>query len=621
MHSRRSLLVFGILILAISSVALWQTGYWARSFVLSDIRERSGDILNLVVENLRGELSKFQYQPSLLAADPAFEQALSDDASKNDVIRANEQLVRFNDISGAAATFLLDRSGRTVAASNWESAESFVGRGYSYRPYFHQAMQGSLGRDFAVEPETGARSYYFAHPIRVGTRTLGAVVIKIAIDRLEPSWLSSDNTILVVDRDGVVFLSTHSDWRFRSLAPLSEAAKNRLILSRRYGMREISAIPVADRASADFLSIQDAPWRGTGTARTAPATTYLVQSKEMNEAGWRVFILSDTASADQQVKVWSAVVAIIIVSLLLLAANIYQRRRRLSERLALQEAAKQHLEAQVAARTTDLTEANTHLRSEIEERHKTESQLRRTQAELVQATKLAALGQMSAGLSHELNQPLTAIRSYSDNARTFLDRDQLEPARSNLKGISELTERMGRIIKNLRTYARNEPVALRAVAVNQAITESLALLDARIRTENVDLAVDLPVTDPIVTAGAVRLQQVLVNLISNALDAMQQSADKQLFVSVEAGPSAVNIIVRDTGSGIVQDDIDKLFDPFFSTKDVGEGMGLGLSITYGIIKQFGGEISAANHPEGGASFTVTLRTATGAETAASGEAA
>lgn len=617
MRSRHSLIVFGMLVIAMGGLALWQTGYWARSFVLSDIRERSGDILNLVVENLRGELAKFQYQPSLLAFDPAFERALSDDASADDVMRANGQLVRFNDISGAAATFLLDRSGRTVAASNWDSADSFVGRGFSYRPYFHQAMQGSLGRDFAVEPETGERSYYFAHPVRIRSRTLGAVVVKIAIDRLEPSWLSSDNTILVVDRDGVVFLSTHPDWRFRSLAPLPQAARNRLTLSRRYGTREIASIPVTERATAGFLSIEDTPWHGVGTARTVPTTTYLVQSKEMNEAGWRVLILSNTASVDQQVKIWSAIVTIIIVSLLLLAANIYQRRRRYSERLALQEAAKAQLEGQVAARTTDLTEANAHLRSEIAERHKTETQLRQTQAELVQATKLAALGQMSAGLSHELNQPLTAIRSYSDNARTFLDRDQVEPARSNLKGISELTERMGKIIKNLRTYARNEPVTLRSVSVNQAVAESLALLDARIKAESVDVSVELPETDPIVTAGAVRLQQVLVNLISNALDAVQKTSEKRLFLSVEATASDVSITVRDTGSGIVQEDIDKLFDPFFSTKDVGEGMGLGLSITYGIIKQFGGEISAANHPEGGASFTVTLVAAT----AAAGEAA
>lgn len=616
MRDRRSIAVIAVLVLAVAGIGLWQTGYWARSFVMSDIRERSGDILNLVVENLRGELAKFQYQPRLLAFDPAFESALSNDASQTDVDRANEQLVRFNDISGAAATFLLDRSGRTVAASDWRSENGFLGRSFSFRPYFHAAMQGSLGRDFAVEADTGERSYYFAHPIRVRSKILGAVVIKIAIDRLEPSWLSSDQKILVVDSDGVVFLSTHPDWRFRSLAPLSAAARSRLILSRRYGARDIRPLPVTGRQENDLVSIRDTPWTDERIRNQGPTTTYLTQSREMNEAGWRVLILSDTRSVTQQANTWSAIVAFMIVSVLLLAANIYQRRRRYAERMALQESAKEHLEVQVAQRTTDLTEANTQLRSEIAERHKTETQLRQTQAELVQATKLAALGQISAGLSHELNQPLAAIRSYSDNARTYLDRDQIEPARSNLKGISELTARMGRIIKNLRTYAREEPAMLRPISVEVAVTEALGLLDARIRTEKVTVFAALPEIEPFVMGGAVRLQQVLVNLISNALDAMQHSPTKNLRLSVKTGTANVTIEVHDSGPGIVDGEIDKLFDPFFSTKEVGEGMGLGLSITFGIIKQFGGEIVAENHPDGGALFTVKLSRADTASEAA-----
>lgn len=616
MRDRRQLTVLVALVLAVAGVALWQTGYWARSFVMNDIRERSGDILNLVVENLRGELSKFQYQPRLLAFDPTFERALSNDASRADVVQANEKLVRFTDISGAAATFLLDRSGRTVAASNWRSDDSFLGRSFSYRPYFHAAMQGSLGRDFAVETDTGERSYYFAHPIRIGTKILGAVVIKIAIDRLEPSWLSSDQKILIVDSDGVVFLSTHPDWRFRSLAPLTDDARNRLVLSRRYGTREIPALPVTERAQNDLVSIRDTPWTKDRLRNNGPTTTYLTQSREMNEAGWRVIILSDTRSVTSEANTWSAVVAFMMASILLFAANIYQRRRRLAERMALQETVKEQLEVQVAQRTTDLTEANTQLRSEIAERHKTETQLRRTQAELVQATKLAALGQISAGLSHELNQPLAAIRSYSDNARTYLDRDQIDPARSNLKGISELTARMGRIIKNLRTYAREEPATLRPVSVTEAVTEALALLDARIKSEKVAVSTHLPEVDPIVMGGAVRLQQVLVNLISNALDAMRDATAKDLSLRVETGTEDVTIKVRDTGPGIVPDEIDKLFDPFFSTKEVGEGMGLGLSITYGIIKQFGGEIAAENHAWGGAVFTVRLNRADTASEAA-----
>lgn len=607
MRNRRSFGIVALVIAFAGALVLWQTAYWARTFVMSDITQRSGDILDIVVENLRGELGKFQYQPRLLAADPALGRALSNDASAADVARARDQLVHFNDVSGATGTYLLDVSGRTVIVSDSLSPKTSVGQNFSYRPYFKQALQGSLGRDFAFDPQTGERSYYFAHPIRSGTRILGAVAIKVAVDRLEPSWSSSDFRILVVDSDGVIFLSSHPEWRFRSLDRISEEAKNRLILARTYGARDIVPLPVTDRTDDGMLTIQDTPWATAQAPRAASSSRYLITGRSMAEAGWRVLILSDTRSVAQQVNIWSAIAAFMMVSLLLLAANIYQRRRRYVERMALQETAQIELEHQVSERTTDLTQVNTQLRTEIAERQKTETQLRRTQAELVQATKLAALGQLSAGLSHELNQPLAAIRSYSDNAVTYIDREQPEQAQLNLRGISELTARMGRIIKNLRTYARDEPIALRAVSVTEAINEALTLLDARITAESAEISVTLPDDDIRVTGGSVRLQQVFVNLVSNALDAMRTTVDKKLYLSVDVSASDVCVIIRDSGPGFAGGEVDKLFDPFFSTKEVGEGMGLGLSITYGIVKQFGGEISARNHEDGGAEFTLTLR--------------
>ncbi|MGB0631423.1 MAG: sensor histidine kinase [Alphaproteobacteria bacterium] len=573
-----------------------------RSFVLTDIGQRSDSFLNLVAGNVRGELAKFQYQPRLLAFESSLVKALSNEASSDDVQAANEFLIRSNDVSGAAATFLLDVSGRTVAAS-----DGSIGRNYSYRPYFRQAMQGSLGRDFALDPTTGERSYYFAHPIRSETAVLGAVAIKVPIDLLEPGWLSPAHKILVLDGDGIVFLSSHPDWRFHSIRPLSDKARNRLILSRTYGTRDIPAIPVTGESTDNLISIQDPPWQNRAGRKKGPSTTYLTRSRSLNEIGWQVLILSDTKSVGQQINIWSAIVAFMMASILLFAANIYQRRRRYAERLALQDAAKEELEAQVKARTADLTSANLQLRSEISERQKTETRLRQTQAELVQATKMAALGQMSAGLSHELNQPLGAIRSYADNARTFLERAQTSLAAKNLASISELTERMGRIIKNLRTYSREEPVALRTVSVNDAISETRSLMDSRLQAEDVSVDIRVPDKELSATGGAVRLQQILVNLISNALDAMHDTGDKHLTISASETEETVTITVRDNGPGIPADNFDKLFDPFFSTKEVGEGMGLGLSITFGIVRQFGGEMNAANHPDGGAVFSVTLR--------------
>ena len=227
--------------------------------------------------------------------------------------------------------------------------------------------------------------------------------------------------------------------------------------------------------------------------------------------------------------------------------------------------------------------------------------------------KLAALGQMSAGLSHELNQPLAAIRSYADNARSFLDRDRPDTARKNLEGIAELTERMARIIRNLRTYAREEPLDLRPTPLRAAINESIALLQSR--TDAEDVAIDIRMTDEdvVVVAGAVRLQQVFLNLLSNALDAMQGKAEKRIVIDAETAIRQVLIRIRDTGPGISADAMASVFDPFFSTKEVGQGMGLGLSITYGLVNQFGGSIEAANAPEGGAVFTIRLRRAEGGE--------
>ena len=603
---QRSLAALGVAFLCVTGLALWQTGYWVRSFVLSDIAQRSESFLNLVAGNVRGELAKFQYQPRLLAYDPLLAQALSHDASAADVVRANEILTRSNDVSGASATFLLDNSGRAVAASDAQSPAGFLGRNVSYRPYFEQAMLGSLGRDFAFDPLTGERSYYFAHPIRLESKILGAVALKIPIDLLEPGWSSADHKILVVDRDGIVFLSSHPEWRFHSMAPLPEQTRNRLVLSRTYGARDIPPLPVLGRTDDSLITVLNTPWpRNTGRD-PGEKTTYLVRSASLNEIGWRVLILSDTKDVGQQINIWSAIVAFMMASILLFAANIYQRRRRYTERLALQDVAKEELEAKVEARTADLTEANAQLRSQISERQKTETQLRQTQAELVQATKMAALGQMSAGLSHELNQPLAAIRSYADNARTFLDRNQTSSASKNLTSISELTERMGRIIKNLRTYSRDEPVALRAVSATEAISQAQSLLQSRIRAENVAVEIDAPDRNLIVIGGSVRLQQVLINLISNALDAMRDTDDKKLIITATEMGQTVEISVRDNGPGIPDENLDKLFDPFFSTKEVGEGMGLGLSITFGIVRQFGGEMSAANHPDGGAEFTVQL---------------
>jgi two-component system C4-dicarboxylate transport sensor histidine kinase DctB len=302
--------------------------------------------------------------------------------------------------------------------------------------------------------------------------------------------------------------------------------------------------------------------------------------------------------------------AVLVLAILLagLVAAVYlQRRARLVERLAAQAATQDLLERRVAERTADLDRAIDRLQSEVEERRATEAALRRTQAELVQAGKLAALGQMSAALSHEFNQPLAAVKSYAENAATFLDRGRADEARQNITLISTMADRMAAISKHLRNFARRPMEAVGPVRLAEVLDDALALMAARLAGTEVE--VPDPGPDLWVTGGHVRLQQVLVNLLSNALDAMERQPDKRIRIGIETAGQEVRLSVRDSGSGLDPEVIPQIFDPFFSTKGPGKGLGLGLSISYNIVRDFGGLLGAANHPEGGAVFTLTLKRA------------
>lgn len=607
----RSLKVRGVLVcvlVAIGGVVMWQTAYWVRQVSLDQIGQQSRITLNLIVENLRGDLDKYRYLPQVIAANPIFLSALTGTRSDEEILAANLELERINAISGALDTYLMDDTGLTIAASNWASDKPFVGNNFSYRPYFRTAMQGSLGRYFALGTTSGERGYYFAYPVRGGDRVAGAIVVKLDIGRHERNWRRGDHEILVVDNHGVIFLCSNPDWRFKALTPLTPETRSTLENARRYVGQDLSPLGFAKDAPAGRSGTPVSVGAFAGPTHDA-RQEYLMQEVAMVEADWQVLLLARTDHVKTQVQLGLAVAAVFLASVVLAAIAVHQRRRRVSERIAMQEQANVELEQRVLVRTNELTRANLELQREIGERKRAEKEAQKAQAGLVQASKLAALGQMSAGLSHELNQPLAAIRSYADNAREFLDRDRLETARRNLQGISELTERMARIIRNLRTYAREEPLELRPTSLRQAIDESLTLLQSRINADGVVVDVSMQNSDIEVVAGAVRLQQVFLNLLSNALDAMQGQTERAIVIDVAGGPDDVVIRIRDTGPGISPEAVSSVFDPFFSTKEVGQGMGLGLSITYGLVNQFGGAIEAANAPEGGAVFTMQLRRA------------
>jgi two-component system C4-dicarboxylate transport sensor histidine kinase DctB len=320
-------------------------------------------------------------------------------------------------------------------------------------------------------------------------------------------------------------------------------------------------------------------------------------------------VLVDTAAAAREALVAALAVVLALALGALALWQVWMRRARLRERLLMQLRAQAELEARVIERTSELASARDLLQDEVAERRATEAQLRKAQADLVQAGKMAALGQMSAALSHEFNQPLAAARNYADNALTLMERGRADEARGNMERIIALIDRMAAIGKHLRAFARMPGQKLGPVHLPDVVQAALEIAGLRLRAAGADLIMDLRADLPPVQGGSVRLQQVLVNLLTNAADAIESSPDRRIHLGAQIIGDTLRLTLRDHGPGFAPGVVERIFDPFFSTKEVGKGLGLGLSISFNIIRDFGGRLMVRNHPEGGAEFIVELQPA------------
>ncbi len=570
---------------------------------LSEAQARAEGTLRQTANALEGHLRRFEALPELLADTPemlALVTAPDDPARRmamNRWLKAKNAVVQSSDL------YVIDRAGNTLAASNHDRPDSFVGQNFAYRPYFTQALAGGKGRFFALGTTSGVRGYYFGAPIRDGQgQVAGVVALKIGVDDIEASWRSWDYRIIVSDPEGIIFMSTDPGWRYRGLLPLTEARLARTAGSRRYADVVPEALEVrrVQEGGFDLMRLR---------AEDGLEHEFLATAQAMPAAGWTVHVLLDTASLRAQARLAVAAFVLLLAVALSLVLVVVQRRARLAERIAMQAAAQVELERQVQERTADLMRVNRQIETEVAERRLTEQELRRTQADLVQAGKLAALGQMSAALSHEINQPLAAARNYADSAALLIDRGDGARARENIGHILSLIDRMAAIARHLRNVARKPDEVLKVLSLPQVLDEAMLVVGARLRAAAVDVAVNLPDDLPAVRGGAVRLQQVLVNVLSNAADAMEGLADRRIDLSARRDGARVILSVRDHGPGVSAAIADRIFDPFFTTKTVGAGLGLGLSISYNIMKDFGGDLRVANHPDGGAVFDIVLQAA------------
>jgi len=588
-----------LLVLIVMALVLWQIGIWNKEAALNDLQENNRQELGRYVQHLQGQLEKYEFLPGVLATNKRLVHLLQNPGDRERTEALNLYLETLNQLTGTSDTYLMDSDGLTIAASNWASERPFVGSNFSYRPYFQDAMKGNLGRYFALGTTSNKRGYYFAYPVKWEKRILGAVVIKINMAPIERSWGGSENELLVTDPDGVVFITTHKGWRYKSLNPLAPPVLDRIRESRRYGDEELKQLPLTTiksrPANARIIRVEE-----------GPGYEYLAQEELMPHAGWRVHIFTRLEQVNRQVLRVVIIAALVFLAIVLWVMFWMQRRRRLQEKARFELRAKETLEIRVREQTRDITETNIRLTQEIEHHRKTESELQRTQNELIQSAKLAVIGQMSTGISHELNQPLAAIRSYTDNALALFQRDRHEEVEWNLAQISELTERMAQISSQLKVFARKTAGRKSQVSVTAVIEDSLRLLSSRIKKTRIEWA---PPDELIyVLANMVQLEQVLVNLIGNALHAVESSVEPfiRIFVEQSADSNTVHIRIRDNGEGIPESLKERIFDPFFTTKEKGQGLGLGLSISLRIVEAMDGKLGARNHAEGGAVFTLEL---------------
>ena len=567
---------------------------------LNQLGQRESSTLTLAVEGLKGSLRRFEALPALIADTPGLAQALRDPADPALLERVNADLRRTAREVGLSDIFLIDTDGLTIAASNHWKELSFVGQNFAYRPYFTGALSGEQGRFFALGTTSGERGYFFAEPVRDGAEILGVLAVKFTVDGFEKAWRDGTNDIIVLDEAGVIFMASRPDWHFRALEPLTRAALARIEQTKQYPMDQLRQLRTTRRAAeAGFEQLQI-------TGATGATETFIVQSQMIPEAGWQVSLLTPADPAWTRAAGTFALSALLLVLIGLVATVVLLRRMQLQERINAALSMQVELEHRVTQRTAELKAANIHITQEVEERRAAETLLRQTQTELIQAGKLAALGQMSAALSHEFNQPLAAVKSFARNALAYLDRGEADKVRQNVGMIDDMADRLAAISTHLRSFARRPGERTEPIRLDRAIDSALAIVEPKMRAAGCRVDRQGNSAALRVLGGQVRLQQVFVNLLSNAVDAMADDPEPVIGLHIVTDATHARVTVRDHGAGMTEDEIAQLFDPFFTTKEPGKGLGLGLSISYNIVRDFGGMLEGRNHPQGGAVFSVTL---------------
>lgn len=518
--------------------------------------------LALYSANLLSELQRNSIVPQLLARDPALIGALN----SADFTQSTARLLSFVDEIGAASLVLMDTGGRIVAATNRER----LGENQRAQKSFIDALRSNITTFTVGEREEGGYSFTYSRRIEDSSLVIGVVSVEVDLAKLERSWAGISDAVMVLNSEGLAILATEPRWRGR----VEEDA---------IGLLEPqTAIERALRGTPDWSALPiDAYLRGDGVMR---------QEARVPFQGWRVVSFTTFQSVRERVN---AILALEIMGFAITLAGLFwflSRRSNLAARMFQMESA-------------ELRQLNSRLQREIAERKKVEKDLEVAEQTVAQTSKLAALGEMSAAVSHELNQPLAAMKTYLAGVRLLISRERPDEAVVAVQRIDSLIERMGAITKQLKSYARKGKDSLEPVDMKDAVLSSLSMMEPQLRQRQVAITRTLPDHPVMIFGDRMRLEQVIINLLRNALDATKMASDPVVEILLAQGDVA-RLSVRDNGAGI--EDLDELFEPFYTTKAPGDGTGLGLAISSGIVNDFGGRLTARNSAKGGAVFEVEL---------------
>lgn len=598
LRNRLALALLALVWLAASLAGAYAAGETARRSAEAALARQSENAAALHAAVLRSELEKYRSLPPALSTDPDVARLLNAPDGA-DTTTLNQRLETLADQTRASAIYVIAADGVTRAASNWRQPISFVGADYSFRPYFIKAMAEGSAEFFALGTVSRTPGLFLAR--RVSDRSghaLGVVVVKVEFDALEAEWRAAGEPAYVADPGGVILITSVPAWRFRTLRPMDAASRRLTLADQTLGHGALT--PLNFQTPPDGRSqLVEAPVDGA-------VRHWMHASSQTATPGWTLHLLTPTRGAIETAVANARAIAVLIVTLVFgVLAVLLRRRQQAAARHRAAEAARQDLEHRIAERTRDLSEANEALNRQIEERMRAEASREALRDELVQAGKLAALGQIAAGVAHEINQPVAAILTQAETAAAWLERDQAPKAARALSRIGDLTTRIGAITQELRAFSRKSQPSVSSVSINEALDGALLLLGGRLRQAGVRL-VRHKGPDAVVMADRFRLEQVIVNLIQNALEALDGVPTPIVTLSVKREADQVELIVADNGPGLSEAIREQLFTPFVTSK--ANGLGLGLVISRDIVAAFKGELDL-RPSDTGAVFVVTLRQA------------